>query len=453
MLRVTARYLPPDVAVFGVIETVLSFAAIDLMITFARSAALPAGFGDLFTHDSVPLAAGLAVSTCGAAFATGLYRIDVCSDYRRLAVTSGLVAAVAYAILFGVSGTSLAGVAAGETVLIAKILGVWLATVTLIRMAYGATAERGTRLRRVLIVGEAHRVSMLQARLRCERGARFEPVTLDAADLSWATVRRQRLWGVVVASDPSGPATQPMLAPLLDCKLRGLPVLDAACFHETHLGRMQLETLTAADLLAAPGFAVTRIHAVLKRLTDILIGSALLVLALPLMLLTAVAIKLDSPGPVLYRQQRIGRFGATFTLAKFRSMNIDAEAGGKPRWAEMRDPRITRIGRFIRATRIDELPQLANVIRGEMSLVGPRPERPHFVRQLTDAIPFYQQRGYAKPGLTGWAQVNFPYGASIEDAREKLAYDLYYVKHASFRLDAAILLSTIRVVLFGIGAR
>jgi lipopolysaccharide/colanic/teichoic acid biosynthesis glycosyltransferase len=174
---------------------------------------------------------------------------------------------------------------------------------------------------------------------------------------------------------------------------------------------------------------------------------------LPLMAMTALAIKIDGPGPVLYRQQRVGRFDRTFTLFKFRSMIADAEASGYPRWAQKQDPRVTRIGRFIRATRIDELPQLANVIRGEMSLVGPRPERPHFVEQLTRAIPFYRQRAYVKPGLTGWAQVNFPYGASVEDAREKLAYDLYYVKHRTIMLDLIILMSTIRVVLSREGAR
>jgi lipopolysaccharide/colanic/teichoic acid biosynthesis glycosyltransferase len=179
----------------------------------------------------------------------------------------------------------------------------------------------------------------------------------------------------------------------------------------------------------------------------------MLALALPLMLLAALAIKADSRGPVFYRQQRTGQFDEPFTLFKFRSMTADAEACGTPRWAQQKDPRTTRIGRFMRATRIDELPQLANVIRGEMSLVGPRPERPHFVEQLERAIPFYRQRAFVKPGLTGWAQVNFPYGASVEDAREKLSYDLFYVKNRSIALDLIILVSTIRVVLFQEGAR
>ena len=176
-------------------------------------------------------------------------------------------------------------------------------------------------------------------------------------------------------------------------------------------------------------------------------------LTLPVMVITAMLVKLDSPGPVFYRQQRAGYAGAPFTLFKFRSMSVDAEAGGKPRWAQKHDPRVTRVGQFIRQTRIDELPQLFNVLRGDMSMIGPRPERPHFVDELALAIPFYREREYFKPGITGWAQVNFPYGASVDDAREKLAYDLYYVKNRSIALDILIFCSTVRIILFREGAR
>ena len=182
-------------------------------------------------------------------------------------------------------------------------------------------------------------------------------------------------------------------------------------------------------------------------------GLGLLLLTLPLMAVTALLIKLDSPGPVFYRQLRAGQFGTPFTLFKFRSMSVDAEAGGQPRWAQQQDPRVTRVGSIIRLLRIDELPQLLNVLRGEMSMVGPRPERPHFVEQLAQIIPFYHERSYVAPGITGWAQVNFPYGASVEDAREKLAYDLYYVKNRNLLLDLLILFGTVRVILFREGAR
>jgi lipopolysaccharide/colanic/teichoic acid biosynthesis glycosyltransferase len=171
------------------------------------------------------------------------------------------------------------------------------------------------------------------------------------------------------------------------------------------------------------------------------------------MLVTMLAIRLDGPGPIFYRQERIGLGNRPFTLFKFRSMVVDAERGGAPKWATRSDPRVTRVGRFLRLTRIDEIPQVLNVLRGDMSIVGPRPERPAFVEQLAAVIPHYNDRAVVKPGITGWAQVSFPYGASVEDARTKLEYDLYYVRRRSLFLDLLILLATVRVVLFQEGAR
>ena len=190
-----------------------------------------------------------------------------------------------------------------------------------------------------------------------------------------------------------------------------------------------------------------------KKITDLLLASTLLLTLLPLMLLVALAIKCDSPGPVFYRQERVGLRGRRFAVLKFRSMRQDAEADGRPVWAAAQDHRITRVGRFIRWARIDELPQLLNVLRGEMSVIGPRPERPYFVEQFNKLIPSYDDRHAVLPGITGWAQVNYPYGASLEDAREKLRYDLYYVANCGCRLDLQILLATVRVVLSGKGAR
>ena len=203
--------------------------------------------------------------------------------------------------------------------------------------------------------------------------------------------------------------------------------------------------------------AIGRVHAVelddaVRRARDIAGSLLLLALALPLLLLVVCLIKLDSRGPVLYRQDRVGLHERVFTLLKFRTMRIDAEADG-PRWTAERDPRVSRFGAFVRASRIDELPQMINVLRGEMSLVGPRPERPYFVEQLTRVIPRYDERTRVLPGLTGWAQVNYPYGASVDDAQAKLAYDLYYLRNQSLLLDLHILVATVRVVLFRIGAR
>jgi lipopolysaccharide/colanic/teichoic acid biosynthesis glycosyltransferase len=207
---------------------------------------------------------------------------------------------------------------------------------------------------------------------------------------------------------------------------------------------------------SAPG-AISRVELaasgdVVRRARDVAGSLLLLALTLPLLLLIACLIKLESPGPVLYRQPRVGLHGRVFNLLKFRSVRMDAEAGG-PCWAAKRDPRVTRIGRLVRASRLDELSQLVNVLRGEMSLVGPRPERPYFVEHLAQIIPRYGERTRVLPGLTGWAQVNYPYGASVEDARTKLTYDLYYLCERSLLLDLWILIVTVRVVVFGIGAR
>jgi sugar transferase (PEP-CTERM system associated) len=211
--------------------------------------------------------------------------------------------------------------------------------------------------------------------------------------------------------------------------------------------------LRASWFIYGDGFRQGLARTVIKRTFDIVVSASLLILALPVMILTAIAIMLESGRPVIYRQERVGQGGQHFNVYKFRSMFADAESDGKPRWAQTNDDRVTRVGRFIRKTRIDELPQLFNVLKGDMSLVGPRPERPFFVRQLEQQLPFYEVRHSVKPGVTGWAQVCYEYGASVDDAGNKLRYDLYYVKNHSLFLDFLILFKTIRVVLTGHGSR
>jgi sugar transferase (PEP-CTERM system associated) len=240
---------------------------------------------------------------------------------------------------------------------------------------------------------------------------------------------------------------------LLDCKLRGIRVTDASAFYEREAGQVDLDNLYPSWLIFSDGFRRGWTAGALKRLFDVAVSAAFLVLMLPLMACTAIAIRLDSGGPVFYRQIRVGLDGRHFRVLKFRSMTVDAEPDGRPRWAGANDSRITRVGAFIRKTRIDETPQMLNVLRGEMSLVGPRPERPAFVDYLSRHIPFYDDRHRVKPGLTGWAQINFPYGASIDDAREKLKYDLYYMKNYSFFFDILIVLRTAQVVFWPTGAR
>ena len=240
---------------------------------------------------------------------------------------------------------------------------------------------------------------------------------------------------------------------LLECKLRGVQITDLQSFFERELGQVRLDTLKASWLIFGEGCRQGLIRETIKRLFDLIASGALLLVTLPITIATALLIRLEGGGPIFYRQERVGQAGRVFEILKFRSMKNDAERDGKPQWATSRDARTTRVGRFIRRTRIDELPQVINVLRGEMSFVGPRPERPFFVRQLVQDIPFYAARHSVKPGITGWAQVRYPYGASLDDASKKLQYDLYYVKNHTLFLDLLILIETVEVVLWGKGAR
>jgi sugar transferase (PEP-CTERM system associated) len=236
---------------------------------------------------------------------------------------------------------------------------------------------------------------------------------------------------------------------LLKLKVRdGVTLDESDAFYERLTGKIVAEQLRLWRLVFADASHWARLYRRARRLLDMALASVIALLTSPLMLLTALAIKLESRGPVFYQQERVGLNNTTFRIIKFRSMRVDAEVNG-PVWAHEADSRVTRVGRWIRKRRVDELPQLFNIIRGEMSLIGPRPERPVFVKQLEQQIPYYSERHLVKPGLTGWAQVRYPYGASLEDAREKHQYDLYYIKNQSPMLDALILLETARVVLFG----
>jgi sugar transferase (PEP-CTERM system associated) len=240
---------------------------------------------------------------------------------------------------------------------------------------------------------------------------------------------------------------------LLECKLKGVHVIELSSFFERERGQVQIESLNASWMVLSDGFQQGFLRDAGKRVFDLATSLTLLVLTLPLMLLAMLAILLESGFPLLYRQERVGLGGKIFTIYKFRSMVHNAEKDGAPQWAQAGDARVTRVGNFIRKVRIDELPQIFNVLRGDMSFVGPRPERPFFVDQLIEQVPYYAARHSVKPGITGWAQVRYPYGASLEDAIEKLQYDLYYVKNHTFFLDLLIMFQTAQVVLFGKGAR
>jgi sugar transferase (PEP-CTERM system associated) len=243
------------------------------------------------------------------------------------------------------------------------------------------------------------------------------------------------------------------LRDVLNCKLRGVEIVDAPSFYEQVTGKLLIENITPSWFIFSDGFKITRSKRFYKRVFDALFSVVGAVIALPLVPAIAFFIKIDSPGSVFFRQWRVGEGGRNFLLYKFRTMRKDAESRTGAVWAQEGDPRVTRVGRILRKTRLDEMPQILNVLKGDMSFVGPRPERPEFVEKLTEVIPYYSERHFVKPGITGWAQIKYPYGASVEDAIEKLRFDLFYIKHFSPFLDLLIILETIKVVVFGRGSR
>jgi sugar transferase (PEP-CTERM system associated) len=345
-------------------------------------------------------------------------------------------------------------------------MGFALALLFLARLLFGRALGNEAFKRRILVLGAGPRAARLEALSRTE-GAGFAiagyvgmndgPQAVphatnrdDIANLT-ALVVRLRVAEVVLALEERRNALP--LADLLRIKTTGVHVNEFSSFIERETGRVDLDSVNPSWLIFSDGFSSgRRLSAAGKRLFDIVVSGLILLVFAPLILLTALAVKLESKGPAFFRQRRVGLYGQSFELVKLRSMREDAEVGGKAVWAQKDDPRVTRVGSVIRKLRIDELPQAWTVLTGKMSLVGPRPERPQFVADLEARLPYYAERHVVKPGITGWAQINFPYGASVEDARQKLEYDLYYAKNYTPFLDLLILLQTVRVVLFPAGA-
>lgn len=278
------------------------------------------------------------------------------------------------------------------------------------------------------------------------------PSVLPVEGLLVSMVNKYNVSEVIVAVGDRRSGSFP-IQELLECKLHGVTVSDCAKFYERERGQIRVDTLYPSWLVFGDGFEQGLLRRVVKRGFDSTASVILLMATFPVMLVTALCILFEDGAPILYRQERVGKGGETFMVLKFRSMKNDAEQEGKPQWAAANDPRTTWVGRIIRKLRIDELPQIFNVLKGEMSFVGPRPERPYFVDLLSAKIPYYNTRHSIKPGITGWAQVRYQYGASVGDAIEKLQYDLYYVKNNSLFLDVIILIDTVQVVLLGKGGR
>ena len=280
-----------------------------------------------------------------------------------------------------------------------------------------------------------------------------QKLVLDIPADWWAFVSEHNISEIVVAPDErrSSEGGELPIDALLDCKLSGTRVTDPLTFFERELLRVEVSMLRPSWALFSEGFVYSQTRDITKRMFDLSVASLIFIFMWPFMLLTAIVVKLESKGPALYKQTRVGFNGKEFPIYKFRSMSQDAEKDGKAVWAQKNDARVTRVGAFIRNTRLDELPQLYNVFVGDMSFIGPRPERPQFVAELNETIPFYDARHRVKPGLMGWAQLKYPYGASVDDARNKLKYDLYYVKNHSFFIDVLIVIQTVEVVLLGKG--
>ncbi len=457
--RMFGQHVSPAMLGLWLAEVLIGSLLIYLVLAYGLADGTAAAVG--VPRHMANQAAALALTFGLTSAAVGLYSPDVYLRTRALLINTALGALLAFPLVWLVGrgvGIDVAGMSTTGAKLAIKVLCAWTLVLFGLRLAFSYALRADLFVRRVLIVGGDDSAARIAAAVRSLRRGFFEVVSVvpaeDLAQLAPRQIREARVWGVIVTADACARLDARQV---LRASERGLRLYSDTEFWERQLRRIDVDQIGVGHPDATPATeghvsAAGRLDAAAQRATDIVLSLTLLAFTLPLMLLTAVAVRLDSRGPVLYRQERVGLGGRIFTVLKFRSMRTDAEARG-PVWATQRDPRVTRVGSFIRLTRIDELPQLLNVLRGQMSFIGPRPERPHFVEQLEQALPFYRDRALVKPGLTGWAQVNYPYGASVEDARAKLSYDLYYVKHRGLLLDLMILAATVRVVLFQRGAR
>ncbi|WP_303904075.1 TIGR03013 family XrtA/PEP-CTERM system glycosyltransferase [Thiohalomonas denitrificans] len=354
-----------------------------------------------------------------------------------------------------------------DRVVVATAAGIAVAFITLDRFIFRRLVDSGALARKIIVLGtgaKARTIHQIAQQTKSVDIVWFFPVAGESADveseriaylpIGLSELAEQYNCEEIVIATGERRNTLPM-AELLACRARGIAVTDENSFVEKETGKISLDLLTPGWLVGSGGFRYGTRARMLRRGFDLLAAGSLLVFAAPVMAVTVIAILFESgfAAPILYRQKRVGENGELFEIFKFRSMYTDAESDGRARWAKTNDTRITRVGKWIRRSRIDELPQLLNVLTGEMSFVGPRPERPEFVQELEKVIPFYAERHCMKPGLTGWAQLRYAYGASQDDAAQKLQYDLYYIKNHSFLMDLLILVQTAEVVVFGRGAR
>ncbi|MHB1143297.1 MAG: TIGR03013 family XrtA/PEP-CTERM system glycosyltransferase [Thiobacillus sp.] len=464
MIRFFRHYVPLNLLLLVLFEALILGGAVYAGVSarFMDGRAIP---DDLLPL--LPKALTFTLVMLGLMTASGLYDLEWRGGIRALLQRLGLsfgLGLITMSVLFYFFPTLLVGRGAFLLSFGLALLGILLSRALFIRWA-----RAGALKTRALVIGTGSRAAHIEA-LLTKRGHAcnvqvigYLPMggshhfvdhdrILDTRETLPELVERLQIGELILAVRDRRSGGLPV-QDLLRCKLRGIRILELSSFFERENGHLQLDSMNASWMILAEGFHQGIVRDTVKRLFDLLVSAAMLVVSLPIMALTALLIKLESPGPVLYRQERVGQGGRNFTILKFRSMCVDAEKDGKPRWAGQNDSRVTLTGRCIRRTRIDELPQVFNVFFGDMSFVGPRPERPYFVQDLTQKIPYYGVRHTVKPGITGWAQVRYPYGANDEDAMHKLQYDLYYVKNHSLFLDLMILFQTAQVVLWGKGVR
>jgi sugar transferase (PEP-CTERM system associated) len=462
MVRVFGHYVSPKLVLLVVLEALILVLAIRLGLAFGSGAA------DFFSKASTPPpVAAYSLGMLIVMTSMGLYRPDFWKDERSIlgrsmaAVLLGL--GLTFLIMYLVSSPfpGLGGLAV--TMIVA------LAGTGLVRFVFYRLEALAAFKRRVLVLGTGSRVMQIAQAVRrnpdhvivgyvalqpsCHHYAPLPHILTKMPEESLLkVVEKHRIDQIVIAVRDRRAGRLPV-HDLLACRIRGVKVTELSTFFEREYRQVLLESLSATWIMLGGGFRRGFIRTSAKRLFDLAASAMLLILTLPVVLIAAACILLESGLPVLFRQERIGDGGRIFTIYKLRSMKNGAESDGTPRWAAANDNRITRVGRLLRKLRIDELPQIFNVLKGDMSFVGPRPERPFFVDELAKQMPYYAVRHSVKPGITGWAQVCFRYGASLDDAIEKLQYDLYYAKNHTLFLDLVILIATVEVVLWGRGAR
>ena len=389
-----------------------------------------------------------------------LYDFKITNNYVELGIR--LLQALGIAtIFFGIVYYLLPQLMIGEGIFVISIALLILLIVSW-RIGYTLILENGLFNQKIIVIGSGALAQGIIQEIRDKRDSGYEIETvLNEADCRNGMcgmqpemcdqAREKNISKIIVALEEKRGILP--IEQLLKCRTEGIEILEGTSFYEMLLGKLYVRQINPAWLIFSEGFRKSPLRSFMKRTGDLVLSIVMLLVLSPLILLTAILIKLDSRGPVIFSQERVGQNGKPFQVHKFRSMVADAEKRSGPVWATENDNRVTRVGRIIRKLRVDELPQLWNVLKGEMSFVGPRPERAYFIEQLEKEIPYYSERHTVKPGLTGWAQVSYPYGASIEDAIEKLNYDLFYTKNMSFLLDMLIVFRTVKIVLFGKGAR